>query len=295
MHYIIYLDVLFVVNFTMDYAVLSMTAGILYHTATLPKNTGKPREILAVYIKRILAGILGAAWACILLWFKLTHPIWNLVTYAVIGPSMVLIIMGKNKISSYFKGVGILYLVTFVLGGLMHVIYYYTSVGYFLYTLTEGGKKSGGIWLVAAGLIPGYALIRWFVTFMLEKRNTVEMKYTVVVENNGRRVKLNALCDTGNGLYDPIYGEAVNVAESKAIEELIGSYEQSSFHLIPYSSIGQEQGLIPVVRMKKIYIIGRNSTQIVENPLFALYSGSFSERADYRVILHPDMLYRTKC
>ena len=295
MHYIIYLDVLFVVNFIMDYAVLSITSGILYHTATLPRVSKNSGELLVIYIKRILAAVLGAAWACILLWFKLMHPMWNVVTFTVIGPSMVLIIMGKNKISSYFKGVGIMYMVTFVLGGIMHGIYYYTAFGYFLYSLTKGGRKTASLWIAAAGLTVGYVLVRWFVAFMLEKKKDTESRFTTVIEKGGKSVRLMALCDTGNSLFDPIYGEPVNVAEADALEKLIDSRENTSFHLIPYSSIGKEHGMIPVVRMDKLVLIGKNTERTVINPLFALYTGSFAQRTDYRVILHPDMLCRTKC
>ena len=87
-----------------------------------------------------------------------------------------------------------------------------------------------------------------------------------------------------------MYNSAVNVVESSAVTELLTSYEKMSFHLIPYSSIGTERGMIPVVRVNKLIIIGRKETKIVNNPLFALYSGKFSSKSGYKVILHPEML-----
>ncbi len=289
MHYIIYLDVLFVVNFIMDYTVLTITAWILQHTTTLPAGSGC-KDVLKTYISRILGAVIGALWACIMLWFGLSRPAWSIVSYLLVGPLMVLCITGIRNLRAVLKGIGIMYIVTFVLGGLLHVIYYYTTFGYWLHTLISARGSNATLWLLIAGSIPGYALIRWLVVFIQSKKNIIEARYTVVIENAGTSIKLPALCDTGNGLHDPIYNRAVNVVEASAVTKLITSYEKMSFHLIPYSSIGNESGMIPVIRVNKLIIIGRKETKIVNNPFFALYSGKFSGRADYKVILHPDML-----
>lgn len=289
MHYIIYLDVLFVVNFIMDYTVLSITAWILQHTTTLPAN-GNYKDFFKMYIRRIAGAVIGALWACAMLGFGLMEPAWNIVTYLLVGPSMVLLITGIKGFSVFVKGIGIMYLSTFVLGGLLHVIYYYTTFGYFLHTLISAREGNIGIWIVIAGSIPGCALIKWLVGYIQSRGSVIEARYTVIIENDGTQIKLSALCDTGNGLYDPVYNSAVNVVESSAVTELLTSYEKMSFHLIPYSSIGTERGMIPVVRVNKLIIIGRKETKIVNNPLFALYSGKFSSKSGYKVILHPEML-----
>lgn len=273
----------------MDYTVLSITAWILQHTTTLPAD-GDYKDVFKKYIRRILGAVIGALWACCMLGLGLTEPAWNIVTYLIVGPLMVLLITGVKGFGVFVKGIGIMYLCTFVLGGLLHVIYYYTTFGYFLHTLISAREGNVGIWLIIAGSIPGYALIRWLVGYIQSRGSVIEARYTVIIENDGIRITLPALCDTGNGLYDPIYNSAVNVVESSVVTELITSYEKMSFHLIPYSSIGTECGMIPVVRVSKLKIIGRKETKIVNNPLFALYSGKFSSKSGYKVILHPEML-----
>lgn len=294
MHYIIYIDVLFVVNFILDYIVLSITSVILCHTATLPEYPGVHGNKTIAYIKRIFAAALGALWACVLLWFELFNPVWNFVTVMVIGPVMVLIIMGRTKIRRYLRGIGILYLVTFVLGGIMHVVYYYTSFGFLINVLISHEVYRSRLWMSLVGAVVGYALIRWFVAFVFRQKIKKESYYVTIIEHDGKKIRLNALCDTGNGLFDPIYGEPVNVVEADAITELIDSYDKISFHLIPYSSIGQEHGLIPVVKLNKLVIIKDKERKIVENAYFALYSGKFAVNTDYRMILHPEIVYRTK-
>lgn len=285
MHYIIYLDVLFVVNFIMDYVVLTITTGILIHTTTL-KRAGNKKQLFLLYIKRIAGSVIGALWACVLVSFELSSLIWNGFTYAVIGPGMVIAIMGKERIISYLKGVGILYSVTFLVAGGIHFMYCYTSFGYILNT------KRISVWVLFLGCVVGGILLEWLIVF-LDKRNfDSKSRYTVVLETKEASVTLKALCDTGNNLYDPFCGEEVSVVLSKAVENLLK--DNTSRHLIPYSSLGNENGLIPVVRINRLKILGEKETLVVEKPLLALYSGSFSGNTDYELIIHPDVFKKTK-
>ncbi len=282
------------VNFVLDYIVISTMTGILYRINILYRHCGTHKINSMVFLKKVFAAMLGALWACVLLWFELFNPVWNLVTVLVVGPAMVFIITGRIRPGNYLKAVGILYFVTFVLGGIMHVFYYYTSLGFFINVLISDDVYRSRLWLLLAGAVVGYTMIRWFIVFLFKQKIKKESHYAVIVEHENKVISLTALCDTGNGLFDPIYGEPVNVVEADAITELIDSYDKISFHLIPYSSIGQEHGLIPVVKLNKLVIINDEERKTVENPYFALYSGKFAQNTDYRMILHPEIVNRTK-
>lgn len=286
MHYIIYMDVLFVVNFIMDYVVLTVTTGILIHTTTL-KRAGTKRQLILLYIKRIAGSIVGAVWACFLIWNGWNAWIWNVLTYVVVGPLMLIVIMGKERIATYFKAVGILYAVTFLISGGMHFVYYYTSVGYLLNV-----RNSAGVWVLIAGGIVGVMLLEWMIFYLVKRSEKSTSMYTVIVMTQKGNVTLKALCDTGNNLRDPFFGEPVSVVLSKKMTNLLKN--NSSYHLIPYSSLGNENGVIPVVRISRLKIIGGKETLIVEKPLLALYSGNFSGNTDYELIIHPDILAKTK-
>ena len=286
MHYIIYIDVLFVVNFIMDYVVLTITTGILIHTTTL-KRAGTKRQLILLYIKRIAGSIVGAVWSCVLVWNGCNAWIWNIVTYVVIGPLMLIIVMGKERIASYLKAIGILYVVTFLLSGAMHFVYYYTSVGYLL-----NAHDSGSVGVLVVGGIFGGLLLEWMVIYLVKRSEKIASMYTVIVMTERGNVTLKALCDTGNNLIDPIFREPVSVVLSKKMTSLLK--ENSSYHLIPYSSLGNENGVIPVVRISRLKIMGGKETRIVEKPLLALYSGDFSGTTDYEFIIHPDILAKTK-
>ena len=286
MHYIIYMDVLFVVNFIMDYLVLTVTTGILIHTTTL-KRAGTKTQLILLYIKRIAGSTAGAAWACLLVWNGCNVRIWNIITYVIMGPLMLAIVIGKERILTYLKAVGVLYVVTFSISGVVHFVYYYTSVGYLL-----NGHNPLGMGILLAGGILGSVLLEWMVCFLVKQKEKTASMYTVIAENEQGSVTLKALCDTGNNLMDPFFGEPVSVVLSGKMTALLEG--NASYHLIPYSSIGNENGVIPVVRINRLKIIGGKETWIVEKPLLALYSGSFSGNTDYEFIIHPDILAKTK-
>lgn len=278
LHYRIYLDVLFIVNFVMDYVVLSLMSGIL-------KNT-----VSHIYIKKLLASAIGALWVCTVVLFRLYNPIFYAVGYMVIATVMTVIITKTRKVREIVKGVGILYAVTCSLGGLLHVLYYYTTVGYFIHTLSEKSRIAMPLWLLAAGTVTGMPFLKYIYSGIADKISRSSLKNMAEIVNDGKKVRVRALIDSGNSLIDPFTGEGVNVAEQGVVDKLISSYEECAYHLIPYSSVGRENGLIPVVRFEQLTLRGEEDTYVIKRPLFALYSGHFSKTADYEVIIHPNMV-----
>lgn len=290
MYYEIYLDVLFLVNFVMDYIVLSITGRIMCATVSArPAAKSGVRGRLVFYLRKVLAAFLGAVWVCVMLILRLRNPLWNAVTYFVICGLMVFTVAGQCRPGVIVRGMGIMYLTTCALGGFIHVLYYYTTIGFFLNGLAGPNGKNASLWVVLGGSVIAAPAVRLFWEFAANRLSHASAQSVAVIQNKDREVRLSALCDTGNSLTDPICGEPVNVVESECVQKLIGSYEECSYHLIPYSAIGSERGLIPVVRFEKLTVIGEGGVFVVERPLFALYSGRFAAKTDYRVILHPMM------
>ena len=292
MHYVIYIDVLFVVNFIMDYVILSITAAILPKVTTwtkMPEN----KAVFVKYLRRIAASLLGSIWAITILWFRKEQIGFLVLTYIIIGPMMLIISTGIMPPKEILKGVGVLYIVTFILAGAIHGIYYYTLVGYFIHNTILGSGKSVTIWMLIMGGIIANALIRWIIAVLVERKSKRNLMCMVVIENNNKKVELPAFYDTGNSLKDPIYGQWVHIVLSDCVKELLDG--QNSYHLIPYTSIGSENGVIPVVRMKCLKIINEKEIVTIEKPLFALYAGRFSKNTPYKVILNPNIGNDSKC
>lgn len=66
-----------------------------------------------------------------------------------------------------------------------------------------------------------------------------------------------------------------------------------SNHLIPFASVGNESGLIPVVQFTGLTIHTSGGEFHIDKPWFALYSGRLSGKEEYNIILHPEMLHKS--
>ncbi len=98
----------------------------------------------------------------------------------------------------------------------------------------------------------------------------------------GKTVTLRALRDTGNGLYDPVSGRAVAVAELGAIRPLLGGFEctgndaaalcetlcklsglEGRVTLVPYSALGTGHGLLAAIRPDSAAISGKEADILI--------------------------------
>lgn len=92
-----------------------------------------------------------------------------------------------------------------------------------------------------------------------------------------RKVKLNALVDTGNMLKDPVTGSQVLVLGAQLSQTILGleqpmlsdpitAVERSQIkglRLVPYSSIGKKAGLLLALAMDQVRINGKNAGRLV--------------------------------
>ena len=181
MHYVVYIDVLFVVNFIMDYVVLSITTTILPKVTTWTRLQGS-KAICVKYLRRIAGSLIGAIWATVLLWFRKEQWQFALITYIIIGPMMLMTTTGKMHPKEMLKSIGVMYVVTFVLAGATYAIYYYTLVGYFIH------NAMAKIWMLPTGGIIANALIRWIVAVLSERKGKRNLQCSVIIENNNKKV-----------------------------------------------------------------------------------------------------------
>ena len=104
----------------------------------------------------------------------------------------------------------------------------------------------------------------------------------LAVTLRGKTVTLRALRDTGNGLYDPVSGRAVAVAELGAIRPLLGGFEctgndaaalcetlcklsglEGRVTLVPYSALGTGHGLLAAIRPDSAAISGKEADILI--------------------------------
>lgn len=224
-----YLNLVGLFNFLVDYFLLLGTNRLCGH----PMRWGRSA----------LAAAFGGTYAMLCMVPRivfLANPLWRCVSLGL----MSWIAFGATG-SALRRGV-VFILLSMALGGIA------ASFG-------GGGKMSV---LIAAVAV--------FVLCLLGFQNRPgSVSYVPVELSYGDRcVQLTALCDTGNTLRDPVTGRPVLVVNAGVAQELTGLTDQQlrspievleqatlpGLRLIPYSAIGQPNGLLLALRLQGVRI-----------------------------------------
>ena len=107
----------------------------------------------------------------------------------------------------------------------------------------------------------------------------------------GRHVKLKALVDTGNHLYEPITGKPVCLVEYESIKHCLNlNFMEKKGWMIPYHTIGKSQGMLWGFTADKVVFQNKGAKIIKCGCIIAKFSENMSKSGDYSAIIHPDIL-----
>ena len=260
MYYELYVDVFFLVNFTMDTILLALLKKAL----TCPVRYG-----------RIIAGgVLGAALTCVVvIWPCKTSWAKFIVFHGVINVLMLRTGLGLKWGRELFRGWVILYIESFLLGGVLQFAGQY---------LREGSA------FFALAVISYYVVLGiWKIILLFSEKGN---RYCEVEVFFGERnCRLRALIDTGNTLKDTVSKDPVSVMDQASVKRLTEGKQPERFRYIPYHSIGKKEGVMPAFRMDKIQIIQDGYRINVEHPLVAICEEELGSE-NYQMIINPDIL-----
>lgn len=141
-------------------------------------------------------------------------------------------------------------------------------------------------WLV---LIPG-GITTFVQIVFLKERHLLDNECTAVLCKEGKRMEVVAILDSGNSLYDPYTGQPICVLSRAAYEPL--AEEGESFRLVPYKSVGESNGLLEVVTIPGIELKIRGIRKTLRNVAVGIPSGYSCNREQKCVdfIVHPALL-----
>ena len=236
---VVYGDELFLENLLIDYILLVVTARV---TGTAVKRT------------RAAAGAaVGGAYSLAVLLSEADILV-GIVTKVAVGAIMVLTAFGGGR--RYLRLCLVFIAVSAAFAGVVMAV-----------TMIVG---NGSFWdisfsLLAAAFAVFYGLFS--LVFGEIGRHHVAGEIThLVIGCRGRRVKVTALVDTGNALYDPLTGRPVTICTleavsglfdretmavlrsvpdpAQAISALAGKNGCVPFSLVPYRALGVERGML---------------------------------------------------
>lgn len=264
MYYELYIDAFFLVNFMMDYILLSLVRRML----SCPATHGSV----------LLGAALGALCTCVIMVIPGINVFVKFILFH--GALNILMIktglrIGWNK--TFLRAYILLYINGFLLGGIMECLHQYIRVGSLFFALAVAGYSlSLGIWKLMA--------------YIAERK---VRHCRVRLSKDGREYETEALVDTGNRLYDPVTGKPVSIlsreaADAFAIDIRRTEENTSGFWYIPYHTVGRAEGMMPAVALDYMRVFSEPERRI-EKPVVAICE-EYMTADDYEMILNPDLL-----
>ncbi len=288
--YVIYMDVLFMINFVMD-TIIFWIVGMLVNQS--------------IKVWRLIGGgLLAASLYCILVIVPFLQYV-PYPLYSLMIPIMpILYIFKPIHFKQLLKYYGIAMLVAALLGGITF------SLWYFMGKSTNSIRQLHALTLVGIGIVVG--LIFYCSFYYIRKRLILpSFEYQLEFVQGEKRVRLRALLDTGNCLYTPITHKPVIVVEYNWVKELLTEEEQKIYeqfkndlitlveqknhkmkYLIPFNSIGCETGMILGIEVDELIIKKMSLTRHFNKCIIGIAQMPLFNDHSYNALLHPEYILR---
>lgn len=258
MYYELYVDVLFLVNFMMDYLLLLIVRHMLKCTAT--------------HFRIALGAVLGAGLTCFIVILPIPYVIGKFAAfYLLVNTLMIIVGLKIREIRVFVKAMILLYIGAFLMGGLMGYVRQY--------------MKMGSLFFAVAVL--GYYVVLGIWNFLSYMQRFQQHICEVELYVSGKMAIVKGLVDTGNQLCDSISSKPVCIIGIGTVKENFG-VEMPILRYIPYHTIGKAEGVMPIVKFDKMCIRGKKEMWLAE-PLIAISEEEISRSKEYQMILNPNL------
>ena len=269
----VYLDLIFLQNFFLDYLLLTVT--------------GKLMQRQAKGLRLMAAALLGSSMT--VLYYLLGG---FLIAEKTIPGSLI-------QLLNLFLAYCMLIIAFRPLRGIERVLYVF--VLYALSFAMEGFLS----WL--QGRFPALVHNRfrvlaflgaaWFGSLFLKqfieimKERSIEKHYNcpVMIEVAGHMARGRGLLDSGNSLTEPISARPVVVVEQQFLQDNGIAIPTEGYFAIPYHAVGCDRGILKGFLADEVHIIKPDGERILKKVMLGVYEGRLSREGQYQVLLHPKL------
>ena len=293
----IYIDVVFLENLVMN-SIILVASGIIL------KKKMK-------WIRIILASSLGAIYT-IIGYISVLEIYSNLILKVILSILIIYIAFNPQTVKQLWKDVLIFYLTSFVFGGVALALIYVVKPQDIL---MKNGLFLGTYPLKTVLLAAIVAFIIIIAAFAIVKTkfSKKDMFCDVEVELNNKIIKTRAMIDTGNLLKEPITNTPVIVVEHTLLyecvpKEILDNLESilggelvkipeevrneyiSKLKLIPFASLGKQNGMLVGIKADSLKIIQDDQEKENKNVIVGIYNKSLTKRGEYRALIGMDLI-----
>ena len=293
----IYLDVIFLENIVINYI-------ILYVTGLISKSKIKQKKIL-------LGAAIGAIYSII--YYLLKLKIYSsFVLKIILSIVIIYIAFNSNSFKDLLKKVLLFYLTSFVFGGAaISIIYMVNSQNITILNGVLVGSYT--LKTILIGIIVAYFTTIIAFKIIKTRISKKDLICDISIILNNKEIKTKAMIDTGNLLKEPITNLPVIVMEHtllydvmpkeildnineilggdfKNIPESIKEEYLSKLKVIPYSSLGKQNGMLLGIRGEILTINLKEEKKIIDKVIIGIYNKSLTRKGEYKSLLGIEVL-----
>ncbi len=248
---IVYIDMLFLLNFLMDSVTLYATALFL-------------RKPLAVW-RMTLSAAIAALYSCVMFFPQLSF-MYSLLLKAVFLFAISTMAFPSRIPSVILKNGVVFFGVNTVFGGIMLALIFATDFGRILGAAVSNGEIYLNISfeLLIISTLLAYTVV--YIISYIKKQNIQNAKVTarLTIYFAGKEVTVSALCDTGCTLCDPISGAPAVVISPKIARELLPQgHPETKYRPLPFVTVDNAKGILDGFIPDKLTVDGNEITHSV--------------------------------
>ncbi len=279
----IYIDVVFVTNFLVDFLLLRIVGRLFL--------CRKSRR------RCLLAAAMGALFSCLILYIPTeTSPAVLILLHGMCGFWMLRLGCGLKKGGLLMRAMVALYMAAFLLGGFWEVMTAESGIGLKTFVLSAAGAYLGATALVclADSFCSGFRGV-----------------YPVTVSYQGQTASTYGFYDSGNLLTDFLDGAPVSFVQPEFLDRLLtedgaeklkhltenpGELKSTQLagmrpHFLSCRTVGAESMLVLAVTLDDLIIHTPREAVHVPQPVFALSAEPFALGKEYKVLLNSRLLH----
>lgn len=286
----IYLDVIFLENIVINYI-------MLYVTGIISKAQIKQKRIF-------LGALIGAIYSIIYYLFRLKIYS-SFIIKIILSIVIIYVAFNSSNLKELLKKVLLFYLSSFVFGGAaIAIIYMVNSQNITI----QNGVLVGSYTLrtVLIGIVVAYFTI--ILAFKIIKISKKDLICEIVVTLNNKEINSKALIDTGNLLKEPITNLPVIVMEHTLLydilpKEILNNVEKilggdfskipenikeeysAKLKVIPFSSLGKQNGMLLGIKAENLIINLKEETRKIDKVVIGIYNKSLTKNGEYKSLL----------
>ncbi|MBQ9757881.1 MAG: sigma-E processing peptidase SpoIIGA [Clostridia bacterium] len=283
---IVYLDMLFLMNFLMD-------TLVLFGTAFLIKNS--------LHIWRIVLSASLSSLYSTVMFFPQISFLFSVAFKCIFLFFAVWIAFPANSLRTLLKNAVMFFATNLIFGGIIFLLIFTTDFGTSAHAFVSNGEIYFDISskTLIFSIILAYLVIYSISYIKKQNLKILAKQVEITVYFDSSKITLKSLCDTGCTLRDPISNFPALIISQKAAKQLfpkllldaikknqIPPGFETKLRILPFSTLGNSLKIMYGIIPDKVFI----KNQEIKNVIVAISTTDFEKKSGFSGILNPDML-----